>query len=431
MISFLQDPDFYTQLDMSVATDYKLLIEELQAEVLASAGVHKFSTQSFLDKLSIILASIPLQKHSPINYYWANLLEDYLELLELHIELDNHKKKSQSNATENEVSQIWSDSCFTLFFSNKVDQKMSITDASLSLLPMLEQNIVSTYYFQIASSAIIFSKPYFYNLIPEIGDIDTQIYLDSTNTVIHFNMPIDTFPSLLISEITDNKASFDLFLNNSISTFTADINSHNLQGPQLRVTSKESKAILKQLDKSLLCIKKNSKNSFNVFQHFTKVIVASNDQNSSSYTIESLPNHSIISLNDCDDIELIKKLIFNNAFHFLNAICIQDEIFNDETELEINDSQDSTSDILYLVFSHFWVFYFCYDCISKFSVNDHFSMDEKSKIKKIYSESDKLLNHYQQDLISAYDDNTLTKQGMNLVNEIYSSLLLYKNGPTR
>jgi len=412
--------DFHQKIKDNVSKQYLELIEDIRAEV--SEGFSStYLSNNFLEDFKNIIGDVKLNSYSPLKYYWTNLLNDLVYLIELHEEAE------ESTLVEEEIFSYWENSDFAQAYFALLDEGRSIKDVSSSFLALLENQILSFYHLHIGTSTAL--TPLLYTIIPEIGDFKSRIYLtDEHKFCVPPGTP-DSFPSLPLTEITPKSISFNL---------NEEIIGEKIQEGNFRITdylyllpsSLEGVANFDQFKgkiiKALEIIEINSPNSYNTFKSFTHSIIPVDEPGIVSFSMQSLPGFSSINMFERDFVDLMDDLLHENGHHYLNTFLNFTDLINeDDDKIYYSPWRKALRPIrgiYHATFTFFWALNLFGDLLDK---DLPLSEEEKEKIKTRFVEEYYMLTYCYPDLEHAFKNDKINQDGMELINQIFERVRSY------
>lgn len=432
--------DFHSKLKRDVEKSYRDFIEDLRDDFKRG-----FSTDvvdaDFLDQLSDILQDECFDKYSPLKFYWLNLVDNIVYIIQLHEELllEEGIDTDELTEVEDELFNFWNDSDLAESFLNFLNDGAPVVEASNSLLPLLENQIISFYVLHLSLYQQQFDDALMYKTIPELGDSEKKIFLRDTHDFVNLKKMPDTFPSLpilfispedknLIIEIADKPVKFSIE-NAPLPIMVEELELFVL--PNCEAGDKRIEEFKKNIVKALANIKKIAPHLYTSFKSFTHTIVPVNEKGIVSYSMQSLPGYSSINMFDRDQIDLMDDLLHENGHHYLNTFLNHQDLINeDDDKIYFSPWRKALRPIrgiYHATFTFFWaleLFYHLDQAADKKTLN--FSKEEKVKIKQRFLEEYYMLDYCRVDLVHAYKNKRINKEGNQLINMIYERISAYK-----
>ncbi|RPJ76839.1 MAG: hypothetical protein EHM20_06950 [Alphaproteobacteria bacterium] len=432
--------DFHNKLKRDVEKSYRDFIEDLRDDFKRG-----FSTDvvdvDFLDQLSDILQDECFDKYSSLKFYWLNLVDNIVYIIQLHEELllEEDIDTDELTEVEDELFNFWNDSDLAESFLNFLNDGAPVVEASNSLLPLLENQIISFYVLHLSLYQQQFDDALMYKTIPELGDSEKKIFLRDTHNFVNLKKTPDTFPSLpilfispedkiLTVEIADKPVK--LTIENAPLPLKID-DSELFVLPNCDQGEKRAEEFKKNITKALSNIKKIAPHLYTTFKSFTHTIVPVNEKGIVSYSMQSLPGYSSINMFDRDQLDLMDDLLHENGHHYLNTFLNHQDLINeDDDKIYYSPWRKALRPIrgiYHATFTFFWaleLFYHLDQAAEKKTIS--FTKDEKIKIKLRFLEEYYMLDYCRVDLVHAYKNKRINKEGNQLINMIYERISAYK-----
>jgi hypothetical protein len=189
--------DFHIKIKKNVERSYRDFIEDLRDDFKKG-----FTTDvvdgDFLEQLGDILHDESFDSYSPLKFYWLNLVDNLVYIIQLHEELLLEKDIDTEELTEleDELFNFWNDSELAESFLNFLNSGSPVIEASNNLLPLIENQIISFYVLHINQYQQVFDDALMYQTIPELGDFEKKIYIGDNHKSVSLKKTPTTFPSL-------------------------------------------------------------------------------------------------------------------------------------------------------------------------------------------------------------------------------------------
>lgn len=436
--------DFHLKLKREVEKSYRDFIEDLRDDFKKG-----FSTDvvdvDFLDQLSDILQDECFDNYSPLKFYWLNLVDNIVYVIQLHEELLNEDDIDTDELTEieDELFTFWNDSELAESFLNFLNDGAPVIEASNSLLPLLENQIISFYVLHLSLYRQEFDDALMYQTVPELGDSEKKVYLGDAHQFINLKKTPDTFPSLPIRSISPEDKKLGLEISNAVVTFTIENAPEPLSIDELKLFvlpnceagEKRLEEFKKSISKALSDIKKAAPHLHATFKSFTHTVVPVNEKGIVSYSMQSLPGYSSINMFDRDSIDLMDDLLHENGHHYLNTFLNHQDLINeDDDKIYFSPWRKALRPIrgiYHAVFTFYWaleLFYHLDLAAEKKMIS--FTKEERIKIKHRFLEEFYMLDYCKADLVHAYKNKRVNKDGNQLINMIYERISFYKKDTT-
>ncbi len=374
----------YTQLKKNLQKDYQDFVSNFRKDLDEISKVEYFS-DAFVNELNKIVVSPKVSNFSPKNFYWIQLINDLLLLVELIDEQDDES-----------LFDFFTDSEYATEFMEEIQSNSSI-DIAVNFIQKYEDQVISFFKIHIEHLQSQGMKAA-YTMIPEMGD-NEFIHIPEASLKFKFGSNLH--------EIKKGSAhNYD-----QISNFYF-IPRDNFEQQTLK-TQKEniSTAITRLEQYSPFC--------FHALQEFTNVVIPINESGVVSYSIQELPGYSLINMFDRDEIDLMDDLIHENGHHYLNYHLNQEELILEDDELIFyspwRDSKRSIRGLYHAYLTFLWA-YKLYGDLSLATINDdQFNETQKAKFYRRFKEEETMLARAQQELMKASEMNKITDEGLELI----------------
>jgi hypothetical protein len=432
--------DFHIKLKKNVERSYRDFIEDLR-EDFKRGFTTDVVDNDFLEQLSDILQDECFDTYSPLKFYWLNLVDNIVYVIQLHEELLNEEDIDSDELTEaeNELFSFWNDSDFAESFLNFLNDGAPVVEASNNLVPLLENQIISFYVLHLSLYQQEFDDALMYHSVPELGDFEKRIYIGDNHRFVNLKVTPETFPSLPIRFISQEEEVITLEIEDKplrlkIEKTIAPINIEEFKLfviPNCEEGMKKLEKFKGNISKALANIKKAAPHLYLTFKSFTHTIVPVNEKGIVSYSMQSLPGYSSINMFERDQIDLMDDLLHENGHHFLNTFLNHQDLINEDDDKVYyspwRKALRPIRGIYHAVFTFFWaleLFHNLNVAAEKKTLN--FTKDEKSKIKHRFLEEFYMLEYCKPDLTHAFKNKRITKEGLQLINMIYDNIAAYK-----
>ena len=433
--------DFHIKLKKNVEKSYRDFIEDLRDDF--NRG---FTTDivdgDFLDQLADILQDECFDNYSPLKFYWLNLVDNIVYIIQLHEELliEEDVNGDELTEVEDELFNFWNDSELAESFLNYLNEGAPVVEASNNLLPLLENQIISFYVLHLSLYQQEFDDALMYQTIPELGDFEKRIYLGDEHFQVQIENNFDTYPSLPIRSISPNEKSLSLEVRNKSVVFSIGLPPEGIQLEEstlfvLSNCDSGDKKIIefkKEIIKALSNIKKAAPHLYTTFKSFTHSIIPVNEKGIVSYSMQSLPGYSSINMFDRDQIDLVDDLLHENGHHYLNTFLNHQDLINeDDDKIYYSPWRKALRPIrgiYHATFTFFWaleLFHQLDNAAEKKILT--FSKEEKIKIKVRFLQEYLMLSYCRVDLDHAFKNKRINKEGNQLIHMIYERVNAYKN----
>ncbi|MBC7540587.1 MAG: hypothetical protein H7281_17310 [Bacteriovorax sp.] len=432
--------DFHNKLKKDVEKSYRDFIEDLRDDFKRG-----FTTDvvdiDFLDQLSDILQDECLDIYSPLKFYWLNLVDNIVYIIQLHEELllEDDIDADELTEIEDELFSFWNESELAESFLNFLNDGAPVIEASNNLLALLENQIISFYVLHISLYQQEFDDALMYQTIPELGDYEKKFYIGDDHRRVILKKTPETFPSLPLRFISPEKKLLSLEITEKAVSFAIEATPVSLVIDELYLFilpnnesgEKRLEEFKKNISKALANIKKIAPHLHTTFKSFTHTIVPVDEKGIVSYSMQSLPGFSSINMFDRDQLDLMDDLLHENGHHYLNTFLNNQDLINEDDEKIYfspwRKALRPIRGIYHAVFTFYWALELFYNLdIAADKKTLPFTKEEKSKIKQRFLEEYFMLEYCRSDLQHAFKNKRVNKDGNQLINMIYDRVLAYK-----
>lgn len=434
----LFSPLSHKKLKVNVEKNYHEFIEDIRADFKSGFSTDIVDPQ-FLDQLNDIVHDVAFDQYSPLKFYWMNLLDNLIYLVQLHEEILNAETFNDTNEDfspiEDELFTLWKESEFAEQFLEILNDGLPILETSDQLLPLLENQIISFYVLHINQYQQEFDDALIYQAVPELGEFEKRLYLSENHHIVDLQKTPDSFPSLplkafrpenleLYIEVKEDDVKNKIKLN-APSVEVEDLSLFVL--PSCEAGIKKQKEFVGNIEVALKRIKIAAPHLFDVFKSFTHTIVPMKDAGIVSYSMQSLPGFSSINMFDRDQIDLMDDLLHENGHHYLNTYLNHlDLIIEDEDLIYFSPWRKALRPIrgiYHATFTFYWALELFGNLIKDLDNKKlGFTKDEKIKIQRRFLEEYYMLDYCWADLNSAFKSKKITKAGFELISDIYKRI---------
>ena len=438
----LFSPVFHKKLQSNVEKDYQDFIEDIRADFKNGFNTDVVDPQ-FLDQLNDIVHDEAFDKYSSLKFYWINLLDNLIYLVQLHEEILSAETFNGSNEElsppEEELFHLWKDSELAEQFLDIFNDGLPVLEISDQLLPLLENQIVSFYVLHINQYQQEFDDALVYQALPEIGEFEKRLYLGDSHLIVDLQKTPDSFPSLPIKslrpealelwiEVKEDDVKNKIKLNSPSIT----INEFPLYVlPNCERGLKKQKVIIENIEVALKKIQIAAPHLLDVFTSFTHTIIPIQDTGIVSYSMQSLPGYSLINMFDRDHIDLMDDLIHENGHHYLNTYLNHLDLINEDDETIYYSPWRKALRPIRGIYHGAYTFYWALELFKSLILDiDNkklsFSKDDKVKIKSRFLEEYYMLDYCWSDINHAFKNKKINKSGFDLIADIYKRIQLMK-----
>lgn len=432
--------DFHIKLKKNVERDYRDFIEDLREDFKRGFTTDVVDAD-FLEQLSDILQDETFDSYSPLKFYWLNLVDNIVYVIQLHEELLNEEDidSEELSEVEDELFSFWNDSDFAESFLNFLNEGAPVVEASNNLVPLLENQIISFYVLHLNLYRQEFDDALMYHTVPEIGDFEKRIYLGDDHRYVDLKKTPETFPSVPLRYISPEENRLTIEVNDNPVAQKIEQSPKPLTIEDLKLFVlpncdegiKRLEKFKESISQALSNIKKAAPHLFLTFKSFTHTIVPVNEKGIVSYSMQSLPGYSSINMFDRDQVDLMDDLLHENGHHYLNTFLNHQDLINEDDDKIYYSPWRSAlrpiRGIYHAVFTFYWaleLFYHLNNAANKKTLS--FTTEEKAKIKLRFLEEYFMLEYCRPDLAHAFKNKRVTKEGNQLIGMIYEKISAYK-----
>ncbi len=284
-------------------------------------------SEDFLEHFKFIADSKALNDFSPLNFYWVNLVDNLIYVLQMWQDAD--EEGLVDFWTESEYSEAYID------LSNQGDDTLSITS---NLMPLLEGQVLGFYHWHLSSLHKAKENPTLYQQVSDIGDHDLGIRIGEDNFIVppeaHNDAPSLPFWNKSFSDKTvsiDDDGGELVGGMQELETISLGDMKVNLKGSTPEI-DQDILTYKTKIQSALEIIKKYSPDCFNAFKVFTHSLILVDEPGIVSYSLQSLPGYSNINVKERDDVDLIDDLVHENGHHVLNSILNAEELLEEDDD---------------------------------------------------------------------------------------------------
>lgn len=431
--------DFHKKLQKNVERSYLDFIEDLRIDFQKGFDTDVVDPD-FLDQLNDIVHDETFDKYSPLKFYWLNLVDNLIYVIQLHEELLIEEDIDTEELTdlENELFNFWNDSELAESFLNFLNDGSPVIEVSTNLIPLLENQIISFYVMHLSLYRQEFEDALMYQVVPELGDSEKKIYITDKHYQVRVKKTPETYPSLPLRSLTpeENKIMIEVGDKEVELKVEAPLSPLSMEEAELHVLphceegEKRVDEFRKNISKALANIKKAAPHLYTTFKSFTHTIVPVNEKGIVSYSMQSLPGYSCLNMFDRDQIDLMDDLLHENGHHYLNTYLNHVDLINeDDDKIYYSPWRKALRPIrgiYHATFTFFWAMelFANLDAASEKKLLT-FTKTERVKIKTRFLEEFYMLNYCRPDFTHAFKNKRVNKEGLALINSTYERIDAY------
>jgi hypothetical protein len=432
--------DFHRKLQKNVELGFKDFIEDLRIDFQKGFDTDVVDP-NFLDQLNDIVHDDIFNTYSPLRFYWLNLVDNLIYIIQLHEELllEEGIDTDELTELENELFNFWNESELSESFLNFLNDGSPVVEVSEKLIPLLENQIVSFYVIHMSLYRQEFGDALIYQVVPELGDSERKIYITDMHLQVSLKKTPESYPAIPLTSISPEEKKIIIEVNDKpvsliIEAAPMPIELEDVKLfilPHCEAGNKKIEEFKKNIIKALGNIKKAAPHLHATFKSFTHTIVPVDEKGIVSYSMQSLPGYSCINMFDRDSIDLMDDLLHENGHHYLNTyLNHQDLIHEDDDKVYYSPWRKALRPIrgiYHATFTFFWALeLFAHLDMAAEKKVLIFTNDEKIKIKARFLEEYYMLDYCRPDFIHAYKNKRVNKEGLNLINSTYERIDAYK-----
>jgi hypothetical protein len=432
--------DFHKKLQKNVESSYLDFIEDLRIDFQKGFDTDVVDPD-FLEQLNDIIHDETYDTYSPLKFYWLNLLDNLIYVIQLHEELLIEEGVDTDELTdlENELFNFWNDSELAESFLNFLNDGSPVIEVSANLVPLLENQIVSFYVVHLSAYRQEFADALMYQIIPELGDSENKIYITDKHVPVILKKTPETYPSLPIRAISPEESKLTMETDDTVIDLKMDappspisLEEANLFVlPHCEQGEKRIDELKKSIVKALGNIKKAAPHLYTTFKSFTHTIVPVNEKGIVSYSMQSLPGYSCINMFDRDSLDLMDDLLHENGHHYLNTYLNHIDLINEDDDKVYyspwRKALRPIRGIYHATFTFFWAMelYANLNTAAEKKILT-FTKEERVKIKSRFLEEYYMLSYCRPDFTHAFKNKRVNKDGLALINATYERIDAYK-----
>lgn len=429
--------DFHNKAKKNVENEFKFFIADLRRD-LEEGFTTDIISDEFVEQLDDIVHDESFDKFSPQKFYWLNLVDNLIYLIQLHEEIIEDGPSlagDELSEAENELFTFWNDSELAEIFLNMLNAGANVFEASEELIPMLENQIISFYVLHINQYHQEFSDAVLYHVVPEIGDGEKWLYIGDKHLKASITDCPESFPSIPINAIDFDDACLNYTSKEKEKSakLVAPPAPLELEEttlyilPNCEVGEKNLTSTVSRVKKALSIIKSASPELYQVFKSFTHTIVPVNESGIVSYSMQSLPGYSSINVFERDDVDLIDDLLHENGHHFLNTILNYSDLINEDDEKIYYSPWRKALRPVRGIYHASFTFYWALELFSKLveaceNGKIKLSSQELQKCRFRFLEEYYMLKYCWPDLKHAYKNKKINKEGQDLISQIFAMI---------
>jgi hypothetical protein len=432
--------DFHKKLQKNVENGFNDFIDDLRTDFQKGFNTDVVDPD-FLDQLNDIVHDENFDKYSPLKFYWLNLVDNLIYVIQLHEELllEDDIDTDELTELEDELFNFWNDSELAESFLNFLNDGAPVVEASNNLIALLENQIVSFYVVHLSLYRQEFGDALMYHIVPELGDSEKRIYITDKHLPITLKTRPETYPSLPLTSISPEEGKITIEVGNKNSEFKVEkaMTPINLGDTELFVLpqcddgEKKIDTFKKSIQKALSSIEIAAPHLYTTFKSFTHTIVPVNEKGIVSYSMQSLPGYSCINMFDRDPIDLMDDLLHENGHHYLNTYLNHIDLINEDDEKVYYSPWRKALRPIRGIYHATFTFFWALELFSHLNTASEkkkltFNEDEKIKIKKRFLEEFYMLDYCRPDFVHAFKNKRVNKEGKQLIDMTYERIDAYK-----
>lgn len=434
----LFNKSFHLKLKSNVEKNYLEFIDDIREDLKKGFSTDVIDPQ-FLDQLNDIVHDVAFDNYSPLKFYWMNLVDNLIYLIQLHEEILNadsfNENSEEMSETEEELFSLWNETELAQIFLDTLAEGLPVLEASDQLLPLIENQIISFYVLHINQFQQEFDDAIIYQAVHELGDFSSRLYIGDNHKIVDIHLHSETFPSLPLKSFLPHKDLIVFEIKEDDQKFKVSENLNFLQLEELKLYLipscedgiKNQNKFKERIELALKRIKSGAPHLFETFKSFTNTIVPVNENGIVSYSMQSLPGYSSINMFNRDDIDLMDDLIHENGHHYLNTYLNHVDLINEDDEKIYyspwRKALRPIRGIYHATFTFFWALELFF-WLNKANKEKKIKLNQKEviKIQTRFLEEYYMLNFCASDLKHAFRNKKVTKNGNDLILDIYKRI---------
>lgn len=437
---------FHLKLKSNVEKNYLEFIDDIREDLTKGFSTDIIDPQ-FLDQLNDIVHDVSFDHYSPLKFYWMNLVDNLIYLIQLHEEILDADEFNENNEelseTEEELFALWNETELAQIFLDTLAEGLPVLEASDQLLPLIENQIISFYVLHINQFQQEFDDAIIYQAVHELGDFSKRLYIGDNHHMVDIHLHSETFPSLPLKSFLPHKNEIVFEIKEDDQKFKIRENTNFLQIDDVKLYVipscdegiKKHGKFIENIELALKRIKLAAPHIFETFKSFTNTIVPINENGIVSYSMQSLPGYSSINMFNRDEIDLMDDLIHENGHHYLNTYLNHlDLIDEDDSKIYFSPWRKALRPIrgiYHATFTFYWafeLFFWLNQAVEDKKIK--FTQAQVIKIQIRFLEEYYMLNYCMPDLKHAFKNKKITKTGNDLILDIFKRISSYSAAVT-
>ena len=407
----------------NLVESYSQFLGELREDIEEG---HQSDTLSleFQEEFKIIISNSVLDEYDPLKFYWLNLIDRLIELIEVfeegHIE------------STGELIAAFSDSDLLGFVVEQLESGNEAEVVMEQVLELQEIQIISFFHLHLSQEDWIPEGPVGYRLVSELGEGSGHLFLGKNKA--HFFISEFVNENIIpICSYSPQKGEIQIFHNQEVKKLSIT------EAPMLRIddilclpgiknkSHNLSTEHFEKLQWAYNTIKNTLPELYSFLNKFTSTVIPLYQEELVSFSMEVLPSYSSINMDNRDRIDLIDDLLHENGHHFLNFLLEGEEeiIFEDDDKIFYSPWRKSLRPIRG-IFHGMATFYWAYRVFKELSflqdIESFFTSEEISKIYFRFLEESILLKYCYLECNRAFKLEKISPFGMEIINTIYEEI---------
>jgi len=348
--------EFCQSINKTNEQSYLELITDVR-EDLADGFDSEILSSGFIDQLAIVIEDKALNKFNPYTYYWSQLLDQLIHLIQIHEDIEGGLTKE----LEAELHEFWIASEFSESFNELIEQKAPAAQASDSLMTLLENQILAFFHLHISSKEQKIDDVLLYNAIPEIGDTENTLFVGIERRVAVFDIAPDLFPLYSIKKIHESRTSMEVEINTDVYELPVSENNNFIDMGSNKISflclEEKHQNFTSTVREVLEEIKTSDKDLYNYLGYYTHSIVPLESNDKATFAHPSYLGFSNIETEFTTSNELLFKLFSLNGLHQINSLMAEQDLVFETSDDYYNpwaDKKTALVEILRDCYGHFW-----------------------------------------------------------------------------
>ena len=404
--------DVQKQSQAYLIESYEQFLSEIREDV-GEGDTSEFLSEDFQEEFKELVFRKDLDRFSPKNFYWLNLIDSLVDTLFL-LEEGDYSAES--------IIEYFEASEFLGFIITELEMDQAPEEVVNTIKEIQEFQIISFFHLQLSNKKWNPTGPVAYRPVPELGEGSNGLYLGKNNDF--YPIPKDLDASVLpIIKYNPMDKIIQVDLEGEIleiSSIEGEVISTESSPALLLNSELESKSekeeLIKKYIKANEALESLCPELYQTLRAFTDYIVPLDAPELVSYSMKVLPRYSCINIFNRDLVDLVDDLLHENGHHYLNGLLEGEEelIFEDDDKIFYSPWRRSLRPVrglYHAVLTFFWAYRLFKELSLSDTVQDFFSEEEINKIYFRLLEEEFMISACREDLDKAYDMEKISDFG--------------------